>query len=138
MSRDTRKGKEFRKATKADAWLRCKGACEKCGLVLKPGGFAYDHVIPVAMGGDATLRNCEVLCDGCHGEKTGKGDVPQIAKAKRQQAAHIDTKTKSRRPLPGGKDSGVKLKIGGGTEPRGTSKLLPSRPLPPRKSGLYR
>lgn len=92
-----RKGKEFSKATKVEAWRRCKDACEKCGALLKPGRYDYDHVIPIAQGGDNTLRNCEVLCEPCHDEKSDKKDKPNIAKAKRREAKQVGAETPSKR-----------------------------------------
>lgn len=50
------------------------------------------------------LENCVVLCKGCHAVKTGKTDIPRIAKVKRVHRNHIGAKV-SRSPLPGGKKS---------------------------------
>jgi 5-methylcytosine-specific restriction endonuclease McrA len=77
--------REFNKATMRDAFLRCNGICEgeNCGAKLAHGDFHYDHIIPDALGGEPTLDNCQVLCRACHKEKTGKQDIPRIAKTKR-------------------------------------------------------
>lgn len=79
--------REFSKQVKRDAFLRCGGYCEgeNCGVFLTAGKFAYDHIIADALGGEPTLHNCAVLCNACHGEKTGKQDIPRIAKTKRIQ-----------------------------------------------------
>lgn len=74
---------EFTAKVKAAAALRANGHCEECSRRLMTGDFHYDHVIPDALGGDATLENCAVLCRSCHGTKTAKADVPRIAKANR-------------------------------------------------------
>lgn len=77
--------REFSKRVMRDAFLRAGGRCEGdgCGARLTPGKFAYDHIIPDALGGEPTLDNCQVLCRACHKEKTGKADIPRIAKTKR-------------------------------------------------------
>lgn len=77
------------------AFERAKDHCEGCGARLAVGKFAYDHVIPDAMGGEPTLDNCAVLCVACHSEKTRRGDIPAIAKVKRIRAKHVGA-TKSR------------------------------------------
>jgi 5-methylcytosine-specific restriction enzyme A len=82
---------EFSAKTKDQAHTRSKGFCEnkRCGLPLVIGHIHYDHILPCALGGKATLANCQVLCAACHAEKTGKDDVPRIRKADRQRKAHI-------------------------------------------------
>lgn len=74
---------EFTAKVKAAAAMRANGHCEECSRRLMTGDFHYDHVIPDALGGEATLENCAVLCRSCHGSKTTKSDVPRIAKANR-------------------------------------------------------
>jgi 5-methylcytosine-specific restriction protein A len=88
--------KEFPTRVKVEAFSRCRGRCENCTVLLRPGGFHYDHVIPDQMGGTPTLNNCAVLCTNCHGEKTAQADVPAIARAKRKEAAHLGAKPKGR------------------------------------------
>ena len=83
---------EFTKKTKARAFERSLGCCEYCKARLQVGKFHYDHEIPAALGGSNDLENCKVACEACHSEKTTQLDVPQIAKAKRQQARHIGAK----------------------------------------------
>jgi len=81
---------EFSKKIRAQAFLRCKGFCEGCNAHLKVGEGEYDHRIPDALGGEATLDNCQVLCVPCHrgvGAKTAQ-DVKTIAKVKRIQMKH--------------------------------------------------
>src|ERR1700746_2334135 len=79
--------REFAKRVKRDAFVRANGCCENatCGAKLQRGRFHYDHIIPDGLGGEPTLQNCAVLCIACHKDKTGKTDVPAIAKTKRIQ-----------------------------------------------------
>ena len=97
--------KEFPARVRVAAYERCKGLCEGCGARLMTGAFHYDHVLPDHLGGEPTLKNCQCLCRACHGSKTAGQDVPQIAKAKRQQQAHIGAKTASRNIIPGSRNS---------------------------------
>jgi 5-methylcytosine-specific restriction protein A len=103
--------KEFSTRTKALAFQRANGKCDECGIRLQPGRIAYDHVVPDGLNGDTGIDNCAVLCVACHKQKT-RGDVGNIAKAKRREARHIGAH-KSRNPLPGGKLSKWKRKITG-------------------------
>lgn len=102
---------EFSAKTRAAAFQRCAGKCESaaCGnTLLRAGKFAYDHIIPAALGGEATLENCQVLCLSCHGAKTGGEDIPRISKAVRQHLKHIGARAKSSRPMAGSRASGWK------------------------------
>src|ERR1017187_7747346 len=74
---------EFSQKVKANAAIRANGNCEICTRKLRAGDFHFDHEVPDALGGEATLENCRCLCRSCHGEKTAKSDIPRIAKAKR-------------------------------------------------------
>lgn len=82
--------REFSKQVKRQAFERANGLCEgkNCGAKLFVGKYAYDHVIPDALGGDPILDNCAILCKSCHAAKTQKSDVPTIAKAKRISNRH--------------------------------------------------
>lgn len=108
--------REFSAKVKASAFLRAAGRCEGCTARLYPGKFAFDHVIPDAMGGEPTLENCEVLCTACHGIKTFTRDVPVIAKAKRQAAKHRGIRKRS--TFACSRESPWKRTIDGRTVPR--------------------
>src|ERR1035437_10895913 len=74
---------EFSQKIKTNAAIRANGHCEICTRKLLTGDFHFDHEVPDALGGEATLENCRVLCRSCHGAKTAKTDIPTIAKAHR-------------------------------------------------------
>lgn len=115
----TRARTEFPARVRIEAFARAKGCCEGCGQTIRPGnGPEYDHIVPDALGGDAGLSNCRVLCRNCHGAKTARQDVPAIARTKRLHRKQIGAVTKTRNPLPGSKASRLKRKVGGGVEPR--------------------
>lgn len=99
--------REFSAKVKVAAYERSGGHCEMCSAPLRVGKFQYDHAIPDALGGEPTLENCVVACDACHAAKTHKGDVPRIAKMKRQRSAHIGARSK--RPSRLSKPPGMKF-----------------------------
>ncbi len=107
--------REFSAKTKVAAYERSQGRCEACALPLQTGRFHYDHIIPDGLGGEPTLENCAVICRACHDDKTHKGDVPRIAKMKRQRVRNIGAKTTAR-PLPGSRASGIRKRMSGKVE----------------------
>lgn len=101
----SRSREEFSRDLKADALRRSMDAkgfprCQVCGLGVKAGGYAFDHINPDGLTGKPTLANCQVLCTACHVEKT-RGDVARIAKAKRVEAKHIGLRSKQPNRLRG-------------------------------------
>lgn len=106
--------REFSKRVKNEAFERSGGRCEnpECGAQSTPRKLHYDHRIPDALGGEPTLENCQVLCTACHGEKTGKQDIPAIAKTKRIRDRERGIRKPSR--FPGARNSRWKMKVGGG------------------------
>ena len=80
---------EFSAKTRDQAFARAGGKCQICGLLFGGKKPEYDHILPAALGGDATLANCAVICGPCHRAKTAKDDVPKIRKADRQRKAHV-------------------------------------------------
>jgi len=104
---------EFPAKIKITAFHRAKGYCENalCQAKLWTGKFAYDHVVPCELGGDASLANCQVLCDGCHKVKT-RNDQANIGKARRRERKHLGIKKRSR--FACARSGPFKQKIGGG------------------------
>lgn len=80
---------EFPARIKRAAYDRAAGKCEcGCGAALAIGKIAFDHVLPVALGGQPTLANCRCITVACHKIKTA-GDIATIRKADRQKARAI-------------------------------------------------
>ncbi|MSS00250.1 HNH endonuclease [Arthrobacter sp. BL-252-APC-1A] len=48
-------------------WLRDGGSCQACG---SSSELQYDHVIPVALGGNSTEDNLQILCGPCNRSKS--------------------------------------------------------------------
>jgi 5-methylcytosine-specific restriction endonuclease McrA len=92
--------------------------CAECTLVirgrLRP---AYDHIRALANGGEHREGNLQLLCVPCHKVKT-RADVGEKRVNNRVKAKHLGIKKRKGRPMPGSRDSGIKMKIGGGWERR--------------------
>ena len=56
-------------AVKREVWRRDKGKCVICGV---NENLEYDHVIPVSKGGANTVRNLQLLCEGCNRSKSAR------------------------------------------------------------------
>ena len=107
--------RKFTRKTKREAFERCGGRCEGCGILFRAGiNIEYDHRSPDYFEGPNTLENCQVLCRPCHVLKTG-GDMKNIARAERilYKAAGMRGKSLRGRPMPGTKASGIKKKLDG-------------------------
>ena len=101
---------EFSKKVKVNAALRANGRCEECGRRLLYGEAEYDHIIADALGGQAAIENCSVVCRGCHAAKTKK-DVTRIAKSKRNFCHASGIRKPSR--FAGARNSKFKKKLNG-------------------------
>ena len=75
---------EFTRKDKAKIIARANSKCEKCSAMLKTGEGEVDHILPCALGGEATVANGRLLCRVCHVEKTA-GDIKAIRKSDRQR-----------------------------------------------------
>ncbi len=104
--------REFPQKVRLAAFKRANGRCEECTCILRPGRYAYDHVLADGLGGEPTLENCRVVCDPCHGVKTANDDVPRMAKADRARKKIMDGK-KSKNPIPGSRGTRWKKKMDG-------------------------
>ena len=86
------KREEFSNKTKDQAAQRANGHCEKCKSPMAGRRFEFDHILPAAYGGKATLTNCQALCIPCHSIKTIM-DVGSMRKADRQRREANGSKT---------------------------------------------
>jgi hypothetical protein len=87
--------------------------CESCSLELNGRtGTIYEHLQPDGLDGDNTLENCGVWCKTCADIKTHTVDNPTMAKADRVFKKQHGL-TKSKRPMPGSKASGLKKRMDG-------------------------
>ncbi|MCJ2104727.1 HNH endonuclease [Methylobacterium sp. E-041] len=119
----------IRKAALTRADRRCEADFpwgERCPCILRPGYYRFDHIIPDAIGGSATLENCQVICVDCDAAKY-PSDRVVIDRTRRVQDRHEGTRTVPRRPMAGGRRSDVKRTLGGQLVFRATGALA-SRP----------
>ena len=102
---------EFSAATKLVALACCGLNCDGCGNTLHEGDYHFDHIVAAGIGGDNSADNCAVLCKTCHNLKTGKQDIPRIAKSKRVFKKAHGIRKPSR--MPGSRNSPWKKKVSG-------------------------
>lgn len=117
----TNRRREFPSSVKREAYARSKGICEchliphvfkdPCGLPLGGGNTFYEHVDPDKISGRNDLRNAAVLTRNCWRYKTDRYDRKVIAKNDRQYDGARGIKDRWRQKLPGGRDSGIKIKL---------------------------
>lgn len=97
--------REFPARVKVEAIKRASKAtgfpcCEKCGVMVKKGRYAFDHVNPDGLTGEPTLENCMLLCSqfegSCHDVKT-RDDTTNIARAVRLEKKNLGIKTNKRK-----------------------------------------
>lgn len=107
---------EFSKATKIAAFERCGGYCEECGFMLGPKNPAeYDHDKEVWEGGTNDPENCIVRGKECCHKRKSAASTKRRAKANRCRDVIANVKVKSRRPMPGSRDSEWKKCMNGQT-----------------------
>lgn len=93
------------------------GTCSLCNGRIQAGeAWELEHTIPLAMGGADDPENLTPVHVKCHRAKT-RGDVADIAKAKRREARHRGF-WKAKRPMPGSKASGLRKRLDGTVERR--------------------
>ena len=99
-------GQEFSAAAKLVALAPCGLNCDGCGNMLHEGDYHFDHIVAAGIGGDNFADNCAVLCKTCHKLKTGRQDIPRIAK----ESAYSKKPHGIRKPsrMPGSRNSPFK------------------------------
>ena len=117
----TTKRKAMTPRLRLKVWEAHRGMCVLCKGKIDGvrERWIIEHITPLALGGEDTDNNMGPAHEACALKKTfGRtGDLAKAAKAKRVKSRHLGIK-KSKNPLPGGKGSKWKKKIGGGVEPR--------------------
>ncbi len=97
-----------------------KGICYLCkGKISVGEAWDAEHVIPWEISRDDSDENLRPAHVKCHRVKTAR-DRKDIAKVHRIEARHKGAKTSRGRPMPGSKASGIKKRMDGTVERRGT------------------
>jgi hypothetical protein len=65
-----------------------------------------------------------VICPTCNSVKTNHGDIPRIAKMKRQRDDDLGIRSTKSKPLPGGRGSRLKKRMDGRVQDRITGEIL--------------
>lgn len=116
---------EFSRRTRAAVFLRAMGCCEACGARLKTGEGEIDHILPCALGGEATLENARLICRVCHRDKSAS-DIKVVRKADRQRDKYTGASAKPSRIRSRGFEKPP-------AQRRASSPL--AKQLPPRRMG---
>jgi 5-methylcytosine-specific restriction protein A len=104
---------------RARVFLAHEGVCHITGRKIAPGEkWELDHVVALINGGENRESNLAPALVAAHKAKTAQ-DVAQKAKDARVRGKHIGAAPAPRRPLPGSKASGWKVKLDGTRERRG-------------------
>lgn len=102
---------------KVRVFLRHGRICGECGLAIR-GRWVCDHRIALINGGENRESNLQPIHEHCDRQLKTPRDVEMKAKNYQVMLRHLGLKPRPRRPLPGGRDSPIKMKIGGGWEYR--------------------
>jgi 5-methylcytosine-specific restriction protein A len=62
--------KQITKETKQTILKDQNNQCKKCNKIISSKNCQYDHIIPLASGGEDEIENLQALCIPCHFEKT--------------------------------------------------------------------
>jgi len=100
---------------KVRVFEKSRGVCGICTAGIR-GGWICDHEIALINGGENRESNLRAICEHCDRKVKTPADVAQKSKNYRVRLRHLGIKKRKSRPIPGSRDSGIKMKIGGGWE----------------------
>ena len=98
------------------------GVCHVCKLNIVGKRWVCDHVLALINGGENREGNLWPIHEACDKRVKTPQDVAVKAKNDAVAMRHIGIKKRKGRPMPGSRESGIKMKIGGGFEWRGKRK----------------
>jgi 5-methylcytosine-specific restriction enzyme A len=96
---------------------RFGGICCECTVKIRGRRWICDHRKALINGGENRESNLGPIHEACDKTKT-KADVAEKSNNNRVRSKHLGIKKRKGRPIPGSRDSGIKMKIGGGWERR--------------------
>src|SRR5690349_2363223 len=95
------------------------GVCHICECKIQVGeAWEISHPIPLELGGADDKSNWRPAHAKCHRALTASVDLPNIAKAKRREAAYLGAKAPSSRPMPGSRGTKFRKRMNGTVERR--------------------
>jgi 5-methylcytosine-specific restriction enzyme A len=92
---------------------RFGGICCECQIKIVARRWICDHRQALINGGQNRESNLGPIHEACDKKKTPK-DVAEKKINARVRSKHLGIKQRKGRPMPGSRDSGIKMKIGGG------------------------
>jgi 5-methylcytosine-specific restriction protein A len=92
---------------------RFKGICCECETKIIARRWICDHRQALINGGQNREANLGPIHADCDKTKTA-ADVAEKSKNARVRSKHLGIKKRKGRPFPGARDSGIKMKVGGG------------------------
>ncbi len=99
---------------RAKLFLDRGGKCHRCTRKIRPGEKWYDeHIIALENGGTNDWDNRGISCHWCFPKKN-KDDDAIAAKTREIAVGHIIPREQRKskwRPMPGGKKSGIRIKM---------------------------
>lgn len=93
------------------------GICCECTLKIRTRRWVCDHRKAIVNGGENRESNLGPIHDQCDKTKTA-ADVAEKKVNNRVRSKYLGITKRKGRPMPGSRDSGIKMKIGGGWERR--------------------
>lgn len=104
---------DSRKA-RVEVFMRQDGICGcGCGRKLETKGWTLEHIVPLVDGGADKLDNMAAYSNECAKAKTKK-EATERATIRRKRDKFINAMPKSKRPMPGSRDSGWKKTFNNG------------------------
>jgi 5-methylcytosine-specific restriction protein A len=99
-------------------FLRFGGICCECGVKIRAKRWVCDHRKAIINGGENRESNLGPIHEACDRTVKTPRDVSEKKLNNRVLSKHLGIKKRKSRPMPGSRDSGIKMKIGGGWERR--------------------
>lgn len=99
-------------------FLKFDGICGICTVKIRGRHWVCDHLKAIVNGGENRERNLWPIHVACDRKIKTPADVAEKKINNRVRMKHLGIKKRKGRPMPGSRDSGIKMKIGGGWERR--------------------
>lgn len=99
-------------------FTRFDGVCGICTTEIIGKTWTCDHRKALCNGGENRESNLWPIHTACDYKIKTPADVAERKVNDRVKSKHIGIRKRKGRPMPGSRDSGIKMKIGGGWERR--------------------